>query len=137
MRPLILQCLQNGPGQRQGSGRGCLGGAQDIAFGSDGLLYVVDSANKRVSVWSKEGTFKGHFKAKYDSSCIAATSATMVLASANSHTVMVYTLGGQLVYGFGGKGCKLGRFSGPFGICVDDKGLVCVVDMENSCVQVF
>ena len=91
MRPLILQCLQNGPGQRQGSGRGCLGGAQDIAFGSDGLLYVVDSANKRVSVWSKEGTFKGHFKAKYDSSCIAATSATMVLASANSHTVMVYT----------------------------------------------
>ena len=122
----------------QGSGRGCLDGPRDIAFGSDGLLYVVNSANKRVSAWSKEGTFKGRFKTKYDPTCIAATSGRhLVITSANSHTVMVYTLGGQLVYGFGGKGCELGRFNGPFGICVDDNGLVCVVDMENSCVQVF
>ena len=52
-------------------------------------------------------------------------------------TVMVYTLGGQLVHEFGGSGSDPGRFRGTFGICVDDSGLVYVADHANSRVQVF
>ena len=39
----------------------------------------------------------------------------------SSHTVMVYTLGGQLVHVFGGYGSDPGRFSVPDGICIDDR----------------
>ena len=121
----------------QGSGSGCFSGPRDVTFGSDGLVYVLDSGNRRVCVWSKEGAFQRHFKTKHAPTCIAATSYHLVITSANSHSVMVYTLRGQLAYKFGGKGSDLGRFNGPFGVCVEDNGLVCVVDMGNSSVQVF
>ena len=50
---------------------------------------------------------------------------------------MVYTLGGQLVHEFGGRGSDPGKFTGPFGICVDDSGAVYVADCDNKRVQVF
>ena len=50
---------------------------------------------------------------------------------------MVYTLGGQLVHEFGGRGSDPGKFDGPLGICTDDSGLVYVADYANSRVQVF
>ena len=50
---------------------------------------------------------------------------------------MVYTLGGQLVHEFGGKGSDTGRFDRPCGICVDDSGAVYVADFGNRRVQVF
>ena len=60
-----------------------------------------------------------------------------MITSFTSDTVMVYTLGGQLVHEFGGYGSDPGRFRGPLGICVDDSGLVYVVDLYNRRVQVF
>ena len=121
----------------QGSGPGCFDIPRDITFGSDGLVYATDVGNERVCVWSKEGTFKRDFKTKYTPTCIAATSYHFLITSHPSNTVMVYSVGGQLVHEFGGKGSDLGRFNGPFGICVDGNGLVCVVDMVNNRVQVF
>ena len=109
----------------------------DVAFGSDGLVYVTDKGNRRVCVWSKEGTFRRHFQPKYDPTCIAATSDNHLLITSYSNIVMVYTLEGELVQEFGGKGSDTGRFSGPEGICVDDNGVVCVVDSVNKRVQVF
>ena len=50
---------------------------------------------------------------------------------------MVYTLGGQPVHEFGGRGSDPGKFIGPSGICVDDSGAVYVVDLLNCRVQVF
>ena len=122
----------------KGSGPGCFSGPYDITFGSDGLVYVTDVGNKRVCVWSKEGTFKRDFKTKYAPTDIAATSDNhLVFTSFHSNTVMVYTLEGELVHEFGGKGSHLGRFNGPWGICVDDDGLVYVADSGNKRVQVF
>ena len=122
----------------EGSGPGCFDRPRDITFGSDGLVYVTDHVNKRVCVWSKAGTFNRDFKAKYAPTCIAATGDDhLVITSFRSNTVMVYTLGGELVHEFGGQGSDPGRFDGPQGICVDDDGLVYVVDCGNKCVQVF
>ena len=122
----------------KGSGPGCFDYPRDVTFGSDGLVYVTDVNNKRVSVWSKEGTFERDFKTKYIPTCIAATSDDhLLITSFSTNTVMVYTLEGQLVHEFGGKGSGLGRFDGPRGICVDDDGLVYVADSRNKRVQVF
>ena len=122
----------------KGSGPGCFNGPGDIAFGSDGLVYVVDWSNNCVSVWSKEGTFKRQFKPKYYPYYIAATNDNHLLITARSmHTIMVYTLEGELIHQFGEKGSDPGRFNWPGGICVDDNELVYVVDVWNDRVQVF
>ena len=122
----------------KGSGPGCFNGPRDVTFGSDGLVYATDVGNRRVCVWSKDGTFQRYFQTKCTPTYIAATSDNHVLiTSFSSQTVMVYTLEGQLVHEFGGKGSDTGRFGRPLGICVDDNGLVCVADCENRCVQVF
>ena len=122
----------------EGSGPECFDSPRDIAFGSDGLVYVVDLGNKRISVWSKEGTFKRQFKPKYDPWYIAATSDNHLLITSNSsHTVMVYTLEGELIHQFGAQGSDPERFNHPYGICVDNNELVHVVDSWNKRVQVF
>ena len=122
--------------------RGCIIGKfnrpLDVAYGSDGLLYVTDNGNRRVCSWSKEGTFKRDFQTKYDPTYIAATSDNhLLITSLRSHIVMVYTLEGELVHEFGGRGFRTGKFNRPWGICVDDSGVVYVADAENRCVQVF
>ena len=50
---------------------------------------------------------------------------------------MVYTLEGELVHEFGGGHPHLERTWEPEGICVDDNGVVYVVDVRNKCIQVF
>ena len=122
----------------KGSGPGCFVVPGDIAFGSDGCVYVVDCGNRRVSVWSKEGSFKRQFKPKYVPFYITATNDNhLLITSYSSHTVMVYTSGGELIHQFGAQGSDPGRFSGPWGICVDDNELVYVVDNGNKRVQIF
>ena len=121
----------------KGSGPEYFDGPLGITFGSDGLVYVSDKGTRRVCVWSKEGTFKRYFTPRYAPTSIAATSDNHLLITSHSfHIVMVYTLEGELVHEFGGKGSRTGRFNGPLGICVNS-GLVYVADMENYRVQVF
>ena len=121
----------------KGSGPGCFDRPIDITFGSDGLVYVTDDGNKRVCVWFEEGTFKRDFKTKYPPTCIAATGDNHLVITSSSHIVMVYTVEGELVHEFGGRGSGLGRFDKPLGICVGADGLVYVADYRNHCVQVF
>ena len=124
----------------KGRDPGCFDSPGDIAFGADGLVYVIDVGNRRVSVWSKEGTctFKQGFRCKYDPTYIAANNDNhLLITSDSSHTIMVYTLEGELVHLFGAQGSKPGRFDHPFGICVDDNESVYVVDLGNRRVQVF
>ena len=123
----------------KGSGPGCFNGPRDVTFGSDGLVYVTDRGNSRVCVWSKEYSFQRDFKTKYDPTCIVATGDNhlLITSGTTSYTVMVYTLGGQLVHKFGGSGSTPGRFRVPYGICVDDSGAVYVADFGNRRVQVF
>ncbi len=122
----------------KGSGPGCFDRPCDVTFGSDGLVYVADYKNSRVCIWSKEGSFQRDFQTKYEPIYIAATGDNHLLITSFSYdTVMVYTLGGQLVHEFGGSGFDPGRFGRPYGICVDESGAVYVAEFASKRVQVF
>ena len=122
----------------EGSGPQQFSSPYDIAFGSDGLVYITDNLNDRVCVWSKEGTFKRDFKTKCCPTCIAATSDDHLLVTSSiSKTVMVYTLEGELINQFGGKGSQAGMFHGCWGICINNSGLVYVADAAINRVHVF
>ena len=67
------------------------------------LCMLLTVGNSRVCVWSKKGSFQRDFKTKYAPTYIAATGDNhLLITSLASYTVMVYTLGGQLVHEFGG-----------------------------------
>ena len=119
------------------SAPGCFNRPGDIAFGSDALVYVTDSKNKCVCAWSKDGKYRRVFKVNNAPTCIAATNNFLLITSYSSHTVMMYTLEGELIHQFGAQGSDPGRFSHPYGICVDGNELVYVVDGGNERVQVF
>ncbi|MDA8002371.1 MAG: 6-bladed beta-propeller, partial [Alphaproteobacteria bacterium] len=69
---------------------------------------------------------------------IAATNDNhLLITSCSSHSVMVYTLEGELIHQFGAQGSDPGRFDYPCGVCVDDNELVYVADYGNKRVQVF
>ena len=122
----------------KGSGPGCFDRPCGVTFGSDGLVYVTDVGNSRVCVWSKEGSFQRDFKTRCAPTCIAATGDNhLLITSWASNTVMVHTLGGQLVRDFGGYGSDPGKLRGPYGISVDHSGAGYVADCFNSRVQVF
>ncbi len=121
----------------KGRGPRCFDEPRDETFGSDGLVYVTDGGNKSVCVWSMDGRFQREFETKYAPTYIAATDDNHLVITSYSDTVMVYTLGGQLVREFGGRGSDPGRFKGPYGVCVDDSGAVYIADFLNRRVQVF
>ena len=122
----------------KGSGPGCFDRPGDVAFGSDGLVYVVDEGNKRVSVWSKEGTYTHDFRPVFDPYYIAAASDNHLLVTSDScHAIMVYTVEGKLIHQFTERNPDSGRLNRPWGICVDGSGLVYVVDWGNKRVLVY
>ena len=87
---------------------------------------------------SKEGAFKRQFKTNYNPFYITATSDNhLLINSLSSHTIMLYTLEGELICEFGAQGSDPGRFNGHYGMCVDDNELVYVVDEGNKRLQVF
>ncbi len=54
-----------------------------------------------------------------------------------SHTMVIYTLTGEVVRTIGKQGSEQGELSYPFGVAVDDDGRLWVADNGNSRVQCF
>ena len=113
------------------------GQSRDVTVGSDGLVYVTNSGNNRVCVWSKEGIFKRDFKTKFAPNYIAACVNYLFIASYFSNAIMVYELQGELVHEFGGLGSDSGQFDYLMGICNNNAGQMFVADYQKRRIQVF
>ena len=119
-----------------GSGDECF--PRDLCFASDGFLYITDVHNSRICVYDKDGKFIRTFTTTHMPTCIDATDCGhLIVSSALSDKVMIFTTGGDLVHVIGGYGSELGQFNCPTGVSVDSDGLIYIADCTNLRIQVF
>ena len=116
-------------------GQGKLWYPSDVLVHSSGLVYVADSANHRIAVFSLEGelvrTFgsegggKGEFK--YPSGvAVSPDDHHLYVSDEDNHRVQVFTLEGRYVRKFGTDQLKY-----PRGLTVTSDGSVLVTDKDN------
>ena len=122
----------------------------DVAFDSTGNVYVTDSSNHCIKVFTADGKFqriiereaevgstaKGE-KPKWPTGICIDSNDIMYVTEEDNHCVSVFTCQGQFISSFGTKGTKPGQFSKPLGIAVNENGLVYVCEQGNCRVQIF
>ena len=126
------------------NGKGQFRYPHGIACDSTGNVYVADTCNDRIQVFTAEGKFlrmfgrsgggRGELNKPY---CVAVDSGDVVYVSEQGNCrVSVFTSEGRFVASFG-KGEGLGGLKFPYGLAVDESGIVYVCDHSNNCVLVF
>ena len=113
---------------------------QDVACDSSGVVYVTDSCNHRVQLFTADGQLISSLCSKgsqhgqlYFPLGICVDSTNTVYITDDSHHVSVYTSSGQFK-SFGGEG----ELKGPRGVAVDNTtGALYVCESLNDRVVVF
>ncbi len=108
-------------------------------------LYVADSCNHRIQVFSRDGVFLhqygragqglGELSYPYDI-CVDAEGRQFVCEFGNSR-IQVFDAEFRPLEIIGGPGAAPGRFSNPWGVALDFRGNLYVADSQNHRVQKF
>ena len=106
-------------------------------------LYVADSCNHRIQVFSSDGKFlraygragkgKGELSYPYDI-CVDAAGRQYVCEFGNSR-IQVFDTNDQPLEIIGGPGTAPGQFNNPWGVALDSAGDLYVADSQNHRVQ--
>lgn len=129
-------------------GEGRITDGHIMAFGPDGLLWVVDRDAHEVVALDGDGAVVRSLGVRHrpidggvfnHPSAVAERTDGHVLVADGYGNSLVHVFDAQdrLVHVFGGPGLGPGRFSTPHGILIDRAGRIVVTDRENDRVQVF
>ena len=129
----------------QGSDNGQFQAPWDLACDSIGNVYVADSENNCIQVFTSEGRFLRKFGEKgtgngelnFPSSISIDGDNVVYVTEYNNHRISVFTCEGKFLTSFGTEGSEPGQFKSPHGITVDKNGVVYVSDTSNDRIQVF
>ncbi len=126
-----------------GSGPGQLNRAEGLCIDARDRVYVADSCNHRIQVFSATGEFlhaygspgtgTGQLSYPYDI-CVDALGFQFVCEFGNSR-IQVFDPDGRPVEIIGGPGSAPGRFNNPWGVALDPAGNLYVADALNHRVQ--
>lgn len=112
-----------------------------VAVGPDGNLYVLDTWNNRVQVWSPKGSAKSAFTTDdgffAPRSIVVDPSGACYVADTGKHRIVKFDATGKKVLAWGSKGDKDGQFNEPIGLALDQAGNLYVADRLNFRIQVF
>jgi DNA-binding beta-propeller fold protein YncE len=114
---------------------------------SQGRIYITDSNNSRISVWSNDGRFLFQFgQGKVDEVLSLPRGAAITprdhlhVVDAVGQNVKVYDVSGpepRFLFTFGSWGMGDGQFNYPNDIALDNFGRLYIADRENNRVQVW
>ncbi len=119
---------------KYGSCKGQFDDPYDIACDSTGKMYVADSDNSRIQIFTADGIFIRMLSRNGIQLPISITidSNDTVYVGDFNHRILVYTCDGKLITYFGGNGTQSGRFNYPRGLAVDSCGVLYVCDRNNG-----
>jgi len=130
---------------QEGSADGEFNRAEGLGLDSVGRLYVADSCNHRIQVFSPEGkwlrsygragTGPGEMSYPYDIR-VDAAGYQFVCEFGNSR-IQIFDAQDKLVEVLGGVGSAPGHFGNPWSIALDSQGNLYVADSANHRVQKF
>lgn len=128
---------------RVGAGPGEFNRPEGICVDTQGQVYVADSCNHRIQVFTSDGKFiraygkpgkgPGELSYPYDI-CVDSLGRQYVCEFGNSR-IQVFDTQGNSVEIIGGPGGEPGRFSNPWGVALDSAGNLYVADSQNHRVQ--
>ncbi len=109
-----------------------------------GLVFVADTQNQRIQVFSKIGDWQYLIRAgaqddylKTPCNVTVSPQGQIYVVDSGLHRVAVFDQSGRFLRGFGSQGKGRGEFSNPYGIAISSKGDIYVADVENSRIQVL
>jgi DNA-binding beta-propeller fold protein YncE len=119
----------------------------DIAFGSDGVVFVSEyGGNDRISVFTKDGEFQysfGYFGSNEDgfqrpqSMALSPTTGNLFIADAGNHRIVERTPKGEVIQIIAGVGREQGELLYPYGISFDSPTTFLVCEFGNNRLQRF
>jgi ABC-type Fe3+ transport system permease subunit/DNA-binding beta-propeller fold protein YncE len=126
-----------------GNGPGEFNRAEGLGMDSKDRLYVADSCNHRIQVFSSDGQFlraygkagkgTGDLSYPYDV-CVDGNGRQYVCEFGNSR-IQVFDANDTPIEVIGGAGSEPGKFSNPWGVALDSAGNLYVADSQNHRVQ--
>ena len=128
-----------------GTGEGQFSTPLGIALDTDSSVYVADTNNGRIQVFSRDGTYLRQWPVPYSETAgsawpvsIAINATGMVyVVDSQANTVQVFNRTGYRFFWFGGTGVQDGAFVTPVDVAVGQDGTVYVADAYNHRVQRF
>ncbi len=129
----------------QGSGEGQFKYPRNMVLNASGQLYVLDTDNSRVQVFTQGGQFLfqwgsfGSAAGQFDhpNGIAINGSGHVYVADNNNHRVQVFTQTGHFLFQWGTEGQADGQFRYPRAIAINGAGNVYVMEQFEGRVQVF
>lgn len=104
----------------------------------NGKVYVADSGNARVEVFSLAGKYVSKLSGFVNPRGMAVDGeGRLYVVDPLAHNVTVFSREDSRLFGFGTRGLEGGQFNFPNAIAVDGRGRVYVADRENNRISVW
>ena len=123
---------------RSGGKAGALNDPYGVTCDGKGRVYVADTMNNRIQIFSPGGQFLKEITDLVNGSgleypiSIATSGSHLLVSEYMRHRVVMFTTRGELVATFGRRGKSVNELSSPRGIAIDPTGLICVCDYDNN-----